>query len=231
MLELNRVNSFYGKSHILFDVSLNVQENDIISILGRNGMGKSTLLKTIIGEVEPYGEITFRNQNISGLKPYQIVRYGLGYVPENRCIFPDLTVYQNLLMGLKSRKKQGRITIDEILEKFPVLKERIDVPGGSLSGGEQQMLTICRTLMGDPDLIMVDEPTEGLSPKIIEVVQEILLLIAQKGISILLVEQKLAMALDISKRIYVISHGQLVFESTVEDFKSNPKIQKEYLEV
>lgn len=231
MLELNRVNSFYGKSHILFDVSLNVQENDIISILGRNGMGKSTLLKTIIGEVEPHGEITFRNQNISRLKPYQIVRYGLGYVPENRCIFPDLTVYQNLLMGLKSRKKQGRITIDEILEKFPVLKERIDVPGGSLSGGEQQMLTICRTLMGDPDLIMVDEPTEGLSPKIIEVVKDILLLIVQKGISILLVEQKLAMALDISKRIYIISHGRLVFESTVEDFKSNPQIQKEYLEV
>jgi branched-chain amino acid transport system ATP-binding protein len=134
-------------------------------------------------------------------------------------------------MGLKSRKKQGRITIDEILEKFPVLKERIDVPGGSLSGGEQQMLTICRTLMGDPDLIMVDEPTEGLSPKIIEVVKDILLLIVQKGISILLVEQKLAMALDISKRIYIISHGRLVFESTVEDFKSNPQIQKEYLEV
>lgn len=231
MLELNRINSFYEKSHILFEVSLKVQENDIVSILGRNGMGKSTLLKSVIGEVPPHGQIIFKNHNIAGLNPYQIVRLGLGYVPENRCIFQDLTVHQNLLMGLKSRKKESRITIDEIFEIFPILKERIDVPGGSLSGGEQQLLTICRTLMGDPDLIMVDEPTEGLSPKMIEAVKAILLLVAKKGISILMVEQKLATALEISKRIYVISHGRLVFEGTIEDFKSNPNIQKEYLEV
>jgi branched-chain amino acid transport system ATP-binding protein len=231
MLELNRVNSFYGKGHILFNVSLNVQDNDFVSILGRNGMGKSTLLKTIIGEVMPHGQISFNKQKISGLDPYKIAKLGLGYVPETRCIFPDLTVYQNLLMGLKKGKKESRIKIDEIFEKFPILKERSDVPGGSLSGGEQQMLTICRTLMGDPDLIMVDEPTEGLSPKMIETVREILLLIAEKGISILLVEQKLALALEISKRIYVISHGRLVFEGTCEDFKSNPNISKEDLEI
>jgi branched-chain amino acid transport system ATP-binding protein len=231
MLELKQVNSFYDKSHILFNVSLSVQDNEIVSVLGRNGMGKSTLLKTIIGEVTPHGLINFKDATISGLQTYEIARLGVGYVPENRCIFPDLTVYQNLLMGVKSGKKEGRIKIDEIFEKFPILKERSDVPGGSLSGGEQQMLTICRTLMGDPDLIMVDEPTEGLSPKMIETVKEILLLIAEKGISILLVEQKLAMALEISKRIYVISHGRFVFEGTVDDFKSNPNIQKEYLEV
>lgn len=231
MLELNRLNAFYEKSHILFDVSLRVQGNDVVSILGRNGMGKSTLLKSIIGEVPPHGGIIFKNENISGLRPYQIVRLGLGYVPENRCIFPDLTVHQNLLMGLKRGKKESRITINEIFEKFPILKKRINVPGGSLSGGEQQVLTICRTLMGDPDLIMVDEPTEGLSPIMIETVKKILLLISQKGISILLVEQKLAMALEISKRIYVISHGRLVFEGTTDDFKSRPHIQKEFLEV
>jgi branched-chain amino acid transport system ATP-binding protein len=231
MLELNQVNSFYDKSHILFNVSLNVQDNEIVSVLGRNGMGKSTLLKTIIGEVTPHGLINFKNRKISGLKPYEIARLGVGYVPEDRCIFSDLTVYQNLLMGLKRGKKESRIKIDEIFKIFPILKERSNVPGGSLSGGEQQMLTICRTLMGDPDLIMVDEPTEGLSPKMIETVREILLLIAQKGISILLVEQKLALVLEISKRIYVISHGRLVFEGTCEDFKSNPNIRKEYLEV
>jgi branched-chain amino acid transport system ATP-binding protein len=231
VLELERVNAFYGKSHILFDVTLKVQDNETVSILGRNGMGKSTLLKSIIGEVAPHGQIFFKNQNITGLNPYQIVRLGLGYVPENRCIFPDLTVHQNLLMGIKKGKKENRIRIDEVMEKFPILKERIGVPGGALSGGEQQMLTICRTLMGDPDLIMVDEPTEGLSPKMNETVRDMLLLIAQKGISVLLVEQKLAMALEISRRLYIISHGRLVFEGSIKDFKSNPNIQREYLEV
>lgn len=231
MLELHKVNAFYDKSHILFDVSLNIQENDIVSILGRNGMGKSTLLKTIIGEVTPHGQITFKGKTISGLPPYKIVRLGLGYVPENRNIFGDLTIYQNLFMGLKPGQKESRIQMEELFEKFPILKQRQNQIAGTLSGGEQQMLTICRTLMGDPDLVMVDEPTEGLSPQMIDVISEILLLVAQKGISILLVEQKLALALELSKRLYVISHGAIVFEGTCEDFKTNPNIRKEYLEI
>src|SRR5450631_3095774 len=163
MLEIDNLHAYYGKSHILQGISLRVGEGEIVSLLGRNGAGRSTTIKTIMGEVTPVGSIRFKNERIDGLKPHQIARRGLGYVPEDRAIFPSLTVHENLLLGMKSAQPAGRWTMEDMFDLFPMLRERAQAPGGVLSGGEQQMLTICRTLMGDPDLIMVDEPTEGLA--------------------------------------------------------------------
>lgn len=231
MLEAKQINAYYDKSHILFDVNVEVNEGETVTILGRNGNGKSTLLKTIIGEVRPHGSIIFKGKDIAGLKSYEIARLGIGYVPESRDIFPDLTVNQNLLMGLQSKKKNPRITIDDAYEIFPILHERKDIQAGYLSGGEKQLLTICRTLVGDPDLILVDEPTEGLAPMMISLLSKIFSLIKDKGISILLVEQKLALALEISHRIYVMSRGTIVYGGSLEEFKADVSIRKQYLEI
>jgi len=231
MLEVENLHAYYGKSHILQGISLHVGEGEIISLLGRNGAGRSTAIKTIMGEVPPVGSIRFRGERIDGLKPHQIARRGLGYVPEDRAIFPDLTVRENLLLGMKSAQASGRWTMDDMFGLFPVLRERADAPGGVLSGGEQQMLTICRTLMGDPDLIMVDEPTEGLAPKLVELVRELLEAIAARGIAILLIEQKLTIALAISRRLYVMGHGHIVFEGTPAELRADDRVRKEWLEV
>lgn len=231
MLNVKQVNAYYEKSHILFDVNMEVNRGEIVTILGRNGNGKTTLLKTIIGEVMPHGSIIFKNKEIADLKSYEIARLGIGYVPENRDIFPDLTVRQNLLMGLQKKHQRSRITIDDVYEIFPILEERKDIQAGYLSGGEKQMLTICRSLVGDPDLILVDEPTEGLAPKMVSLLIDIFRLIEERGISVLLVEQKLTLALEISHRIYVMSRGAIVFEGSLNDFKINKRIRKEYLEV
>jgi branched-chain amino acid transport system ATP-binding protein len=179
------------------------------------------------------GSIRFRGERIDGLNPHQIARRGLGYVPEDRAIFPGLTVRENLLLGMKSALPQpsSRWAIDDMFGLFPVLRERADAPGGVLSGGEQQMLTICRTLMGDPDLIMVDEPTEGLAPKLVELVRELLEAIAARGIAILLIEQKLTIALAISRRLYVMGQGHIVFEGTPAELRANDRVRKEWLEV
>ena len=233
MLEVENLHAYYGKSHILQGISLHVGEGEIISLLGRNGAGRSTAIKTIMGEVTPVGSIRFRGQRIDGLKPHQIARRGLGYVPEDRAIFPGLTVRENLMMGLKSAQPlpSSRWSIDDMFALFPVLRERADAPGGVLSGGEQQMLTICRTLMGDPDLIMVDEPTEGLAPKLVELVRELLETIAARGIAILLIEQKLTIALSISRRLYVMGQGHIVFEGTPADLRADDRVRKDWLEV
>ncbi|MCG8493222.1 MAG: ABC transporter ATP-binding protein [Sneathiellales bacterium] len=231
MLEVNDLNAFYGKSHILQGVSFNVQEGEIVSLLGRNGVGRSTTIKSIMGEVPPHGSIKFRGKEIAGLKEHQIAHLGLGYVPENRDVFSGLTVRQNLLLGIKDMKKQGRWQMEDMFDMFPNLRNRADVDAGVLSGGEQQMLTMCRTLMGDPDLVMIDEPTEGLAPKIVEQVGELLSEIANRGVSILLVEQKLAIALKISHRLYVMGHGHMVYEGTPDELKANEQIRKEWLEV
>ena len=180
LLEVEELHAFYGKSHILQGVTFAVGEGEIVSILGRNGVGRSTTLKAIMGDVAPRGTIRFKGQSIAGLKPFQIARRGLGYVPEERAIFPALTVRQNLLLGEK-RRGAGRWSMADMFDLFPRLEERADVPAGVLSGGEQQMLTICRTLMGDPDLIMIDEPTEGLSPQMVQRVRELLGRIAVAG--------------------------------------------------
>lgn len=231
MLQVKDLHAYYGKSHIIQGISFEIGEGEIVSLLGRNGVGRSTSIKAIMGQVAHTGSIKFRGKEISSLESYQIARLGIGYVPENRDIFPDLTTRQNLQMGEKKAGKHGRWSIDDLFEIFPLLRERADFPGGVLSGGEQQLLTICRTLMGDPDLVMIDEPTEGLAPKLVEQIATLLEEIAKRGISILLVEQKLTIALKITNRVLVMGHGELVFEGTPDDLLENEKIRSEWLEV
>ena len=231
MLEVSDLHAYYGKSHILQGVTFNVQEGEIVSLLGRNGVGRSTTAKAIMGEVLPQGSIRFKDQEIAGKKSFEIANLGLGYVPENRDIFPTLTVRQNLQLGMKSTKANGRWSIEEIFNMFPNLADRTEIDGGVLSGGEQQMLCMCRTLMGDPDMIMIDEPTEGLAPKIVEQVANLLQEIANRGVAILLVEQKLNIALNISHRLYVMGHGQVVYEGTSASLKKADNVRTEWLEV
>ena len=231
MLAVRALNAYYGKSHILQGVDLDVGAGEVVSLLGRNGVGRSTTVKAIIGEVTPVGSIRFKGREIAGLPSYRIARLGLGYVPENRDIFPGLTVRQNLMLGLKDAKRPDRWRIADILAMFPNLAERADIAAGVLSGGEKQMLTICRTLIGDPELIMIDEPTEGLAPLIVAKVAELISEIARRGVAILLVEQKLKIALEISARVYVMGHGAIVFEGTPGELKANGAVRREWLEV
>jgi len=231
MLEVKDLHAYYGRSHILQGVNLNVGSSEIVSLLGRNGVGRSTVCKTIMGLVPPQGSIIYQGQEIAGYKAHTIAQIGIGFVPEDRWIFPGLTVLQNLQLGLKGKKNQGRWTIEDVFEMFPKLGERSNVHGGLISGGEQQMLTICRTLMGDPNFIMIDEPTEGLAPKMVEQVGRLIEEIAQRGISVLLVEQKLNIALKISQRLYIMGHGQIVFEGSPDDLKEDESVRKEWLEV
>ncbi|MFO1329710.1 MAG: ABC transporter ATP-binding protein [Rubrivivax sp.] len=231
MLEVSGLQAWYGKSHILHGVDFRVGEGEIVSLLGRNGVGRSTTIKAIMGDVVRQGSVRFKGRELIDCKPHQIAHAGLGYVPENRDIFPSLTVRENLLLGQKSARGGGRWSMADMFELFPRLQERADTPGGVLSGGEQQMLTICRTLMGDPALIMVDEPTEGLAPRMVELVGELLARIAARGVSILLVEQKLTIALRISARLYVMGHGRIVFEGTPASLQAAEQVRKEWLEV
>ncbi len=233
MLHVSDLHAYYGKSHILQGVNLTVGEGDIVALLGRNGVGRSTTCKAIMGEVPPAGSIRFRDSELAGKEPYEIAQVGIGYVPENRDIFPGLTTRQNLLLGLKPGQKAtaSRWSLDDMFELFPNLRERADVEASVLSGGEKQMLTICRTLMGDPAIIMIDEPTEGLAPKVVQQVADLLERIAKRGVSILLVEQKLTIALKISNRVYVMGHGQMVFEGTPSELQENAEIRKQWLEV
>lgn len=231
MLEIKDLHAYYGKSHILQGVDMNVGEGEIVSLLGRNGVGRSTTCKAVMGLVDPKGSITFRGKAINGLKPEQIAHTGIGYVPEDRQVFPTLTVEQNLELGVKRSGHFGRWNFDDVYRMFPNLDARRHQPAGVLSGGEQQMLTMCRALMGDPDLVIIDEPTEGLAPKIVEKVGDLLDEIARRGISILLVEQKLAIALRISHRLYVMGHGRIVFEGDTKSLQDNPGVRKEWLEV
>lgn len=231
MLELNDVHAYYGKSHILHGVNMRVGAGEIVSLLGRNGVGRSTTVKAIMGQVTVSGSVLFKGAQLAGLASHKIAHRGLGYVPEDRSVFPTLTVRQNLILGMKSRRQEGRWSMDDMFSLFPSLRERAHTPAGVLSGGEQQMLTLCRTLMGDPDLIMIDEPTEGLAPKIVTQVGELLEEVKSRGVSILLVEQKLTIALAISQRLYVMGHGQIVFEGTPEDLRTNCTVRKEWLEV
>ena len=233
MLRVNDLHAYYGKSHILQGVNLEVGEGEIVSLLGRNGVGRSTTCKAIMGEVEPKGSIQFRGEELAGRKSYEIAKKGIGYVPENRDIFPGLTTRQNLMLGLKPGQKDGdgRWSMEDMFDMFPNLRTRADVDASVMSGGEKQMLTVCRALMGDPDFIMIDEPTEGLAPKIVEQVGDLLLQIAERGVSILLVEQKLTIAMRVTNRVYVMGHGHMVFEGTPEDLKNNAEIRQEWLEV
>ena len=230
-LAVNNLHAYYGQSHILHGVDMNVNDGEIVSLLGRNGVGRSTTCKAIMGLVAAQGTVRYRDRDIAGLRPDQVARCGIGYVPEDRQIFPTLSVRQNLEMGLKQSKKFGRWNFDDVFRMFPNLAARQNVSAGVLSGGEQQMLTMCRTLMGDPDLILIDEPTEGLAPILVEQVGYLLEEIARRGVSILLVEQKLAIAMRISRRLYVMGHGRIVFEGTPADIEANANIRREWLEV
>ncbi len=233
MLEVRDLHAYYGKSHILHGVDMHVGEGEIVAVLGRNGVGRSTLAKSIMGMVKHEGEILLRGKNVSGMRTFEVAHQGIGYVPENRDIFPTLTVRQNLLLGEKRNPSQPkpRWLLEDMYRMFPRLQERENTPAGVLSGGEQQMLTLCRTLMGDPDFIIIDEPTEGLAPLIVTLVGEYLKTLKERGISVLLVEQKLAIALDISQRVYVMGHGQIVFEGTPQQLKADAKVRQEWLEV
>jgi branched-chain amino acid transport system ATP-binding protein len=231
ILEVKNLHAYYGKGHILHGVDLRIGKGEIVSLLGRNGVGRSTLVKSVMGQVNATGSVSFKGEEMLGLKAFQIAHKGLAYVPENRDIFPTLTVEQNLILGQKKTGTAGRWSLGDMYRMFPRLEERRTVAAGFLSGGEQQMLTLCRSLMGDPDLIMIDEPTEGLAPKIVALVAEYLLALKEKGISVLLVEQKLAIALEISARVYVMGHGAIVFEGTPAELRANAAVRKEWLEV
>lgn len=231
MLQVRDLHAYYDRSHIIQGVNFTIGEGEIVSLLGRNGVGRSTTVKAIMGLVRREGSIMFKGREIGRAKSFEIAGYGIGYVPENRDIFPTLTVRQNLLLGEKRKRENRRWSVDDMLDLFPHLRERSDSLGGILSGGEKQMLTMCRTLMGDPDLIMVDEPTEGLAPRIIEQVRSLLLEMVRRGASVLLVEQKLTIALKVSNRVLVMGHGQIVFEGTPDEFNRNAAVRAEWLEV
>ena len=231
MLNISNLNAYYGKSHILQGVTLKVKKGEIVSLLGRNGVGRSTAIKSIMGMVKATGSIKLFGKEILGKQIHEISNLGLAYVSENRDIFPDLTVLENLELGKKTIAAQNPWDIEELFDLFPNLKNRKDVAGGALSGGEQQMLTISRSLMGNPNLIMIDEPTEGLSPQMVDKVEQLIRKIASKGVAILLVEQKLTIAFKLSNRLYVMGHGKIVYEGTSKEILKNDKIIKEWLEV
>jgi branched-chain amino acid transport system ATP-binding protein len=230
-LKLTNLHAFYGKSHVLHGVHFEVGASEIVALLGRNGSGRSTTVKTIMGLVDGTGSVQWKGAEQLGRKAFEIAHEGIGYVPENRDIFPKLTVEQNLKLGQKKAGQSGRWSFDDMYQLFPRLKERQHTEAGVLSGGEQQMLTLCRTLMGDPELIMIDEPTEGLAPKIVELVAEYLRELKRRGISVLLVEQKLTIALEVADRCLVMGHGQIVFAGTPAELRADASVRREWLEV
>ncbi len=231
MLKVQDLHAYYGKSHVLHGVTFEVVPGEIVALLGRNGSGRSTTAKSIMGLVHAEGHLHWKGQDILRKKAFEIAHLGIGYVPENRDIFPKLTVHQNLLLGQKGTGKGSRWSFDDMYGMFPRLKERQHTEAGVLSGGEQQMLTLCRTLMGDPDLIIIDEPTEGLAPKIVELVGQYLRTLKDKGISVLLIEQKLTIAMAISDRALVMGHGSIVFQGTPASLRADAATRKEWLEV
>ena len=231
MLHIENLHAYYGKSHVLHGVAFDVQQGEIVALLGRNGSGRSTTAKAIMGLVSWEGGIVWKGQPLHQRKTYEIAHAGIGYVPESRDVFPNLTVHQNLLLGQKGNGKGSRWSFDDMYGMFPRLKERQHTQAGVMSGGEQQMLTPCRALMGDPDLIIIDEPTEGLAPKIVELVGDYLKAIQARGISVLLIEQKLTIAMKVSDRALVMGHGSIVFDGTPDGLRADEHVRKEWLEV
>ncbi len=236
MLEVRDIHSYYGGSHILHGVSLDLKENELVCLLGRNGVGKSTTLKSIMGVVQPkQGSIRFDGGEVVGKAPYQIARLGIGYVPEERRIFRSLTVHENLLMGIKGGNGKSAVenarSVERVYDLFPSLGKRRNNKGGHLSGGEQQMLTVSRTLMGDPRIILVDEPTEGLAPLIVKDVLDMLATIRKSGICVLIVEQKFKVVVNLADRFYIMSKGQIVFSGDREALLAADDVRRKYLEV
>lgn len=233
LLSVRDLHAHYGKSHILHGVSFEVREREVVSLLGRNGSGRSTTMKAIMGLVPPTrGRIALRGREIAGARPHAVCRAGIAYVPEEREVFANLTVDENLRMGEQPAVAGAtRWTAEQMFDYFPRLKERRNTKAGSLSGGEQQMLTICRSLLGNPLVMLVDEPTEGLAPKIVAAVGECIQDMHRRGVAVVLVEQKLAIALKVSTRVCVMGHGQIVFEGTPQQLAADQQLQAEWLAV
>jgi len=237
LLEVQDLNTFYGTSHVLQGISLNVEQGELVALLGRNGMGKSTTLKSIMGVVKPKsGTVLFKGKDVSHLPSYRTAKAGIGYVPEDRRIFPTLSVVDNLMLGVKGGKIKSpndpnTWTLERIFQHFPMLEKRATQKGATLSGGEQQMLTIGRSLMGNPELLLVDEPTEGLAPLMVKEVRDVLAEINKAGVSILLVEHNLKVAMSLAHRLYLMGKAHVGFTGTVEELKANPEVRAKYLEV
>lgn len=231
ILSVEKINTYYGKSHILFDVSLDIYKNEVLCLLGRNGAGKTTTFKSIVMLNPPAsGKVIFNGKCLNEFKPYQTFRLGIGLVPEDRRIFGPLTVKENLMLGARVGRK-GIWNLDMVYKYFPILKEYESKPGGMLSGGEQQMLTIARTLMGNPEVLLLDEPSEGLSPVMVNTLREIVLGLKEAGATIVLSEQHVKFAMAVSDRVSIIDKGHIVYEASIEEFKKNLEIQKKYLAV
>ena len=243
MLQIENLHAWYGNSHVLQGVAFNVQPGEIVALLGRNGSGRSTTAKAIMGLVRWEGSMVWKGQSLRRRKPYEVAQAGIGYVPESRDVFPNLTVQQNLLLGQKGKSKDrdkdkdkdtgkgSHWTFEDMYRMFPLLKERQHTPAGVLSGGEQQMLALCRTLMGNPELVVIDEPTEGLAPQLVALVGKYLQALQARGVSVLLIEQKLAIALKVSSRALVMGHGSIVFDGTPVSLRANDAVRREWLEV
>ena len=228
---ISNLHAFYDKSHILHGVNLSIAKGEIVALLGRNGSGRSTLAKAIMGLVQATGAVQWRGVNVLGDPPFKMARAGIAYVPESRDIFPKLTVAQNLMLGQQTSNRQPRWSFEDMYQLFPKLRERANTEAGVLSGGEQQMLTLCRSLMGDPDLIIIDEPTEGLAPLVVAQVADYLNMLKSKGVSVLLIEQKLTIAMRISDRVAVMGHGRIAFEGTPDQLRDRADVRHMWLEV
>jgi branched-chain amino acid transport system ATP-binding protein len=232
MLELVDIHSYYGESYVIRGVSLKVEKGSVVTLLGRNGMGKTTTIRSIIGFNSPRrGKVIFGGRNIAGLPAYRIARSGIGLVPQGRRIFPPLNVKENLTIAARNLSRTDAWTLDKVYAMFPVLKERASLSGSLLSGGEQQMLAIARALMTNPDLLLMDEPSEGLAPLVIQGVAEIIKQLRKTGISIFLVEQNLDMAMSVSDYFYVLSNGRIEYESSPEVLDANEEVKRKYLGV
>ena len=237
LLEVHDLNTYYGMSHVLQGITLTVDKREFVALLGRNGMGKSTTLKSVMGLVKPKsGSVTFEGKNITGNPPYKVARAGIGYVPEDRRIFPNLSVLDNLDIGTKGGKiadpnNPDVWTVDRIFQHFPMLEKRAQQKGRFLSGGEQQMLTIGRSLMGNPVILLVDEPTEGLAPLLVKEVRDILEGINKVDVSILLVEHNIKVALSLADRVYLMGKAHIGFAGTAEELEAHPEAREKYLEV
>ena len=230
MLELLDIHTYYGESHVLHGISMTVQQGSVVALLGRNGMGKTTTIRSIIGFTPPReGQIRFKKRDITKLKPYHIAKMGIGLVPQGRNIFPSLSVKENLTMAARQGSKNGEWSLDRVYAQFPILKERSKLKGNLLSGGEQQMLAVGRALMTNPDLLLMDEPSEGLAPLVVHDIGFIIVRLKKEGLSILLVEQNLPMGLGVSDHVFIISKGRIVYESSPAELRENEEVKVKYL--
>lgn len=232
MLTLSEIHTYYGNRHVLVGVSLEIKAGSVVALLGRNGMGKTTTIRTIIGFTPPAtGSIIYNGKNIAGSPPEKIAQLGIGLVPQGRMIFPSLSVVENLTIAARSASTSNAWTLDKIYKQFPILKNRAKYKSSLLSGGEQQMLAIARALMTNPKLILMDEPSEGLAPIVVEEIEKIIHQLKQSNYSILLVEQNISLALDLADYVYILTNGSIAYESVPEVLRDNDEIMNKYLGV